>query len=248
MPKEGDRERGSAPQPACGQLRERDRERDARADLGKALCQRRGDAAVGIRAEVQHEIGVAGEALAHEAERPVGALWLFFVVAVEPRPRQLLAQCTGTGKAGRQLLPRAVFKEDDVRAGDALRAADIHEQAVRLQALDEGIDFLEYYARLLRADGTIHLKTDSKHLYAYTNEVIRRFGLPCAVSNPDIYGSGYADEVLSVKTAYEQLFLGMGLPITYTRFSLGGRREFPWFDWEEDEKPEKDNEAERGNR
>lgn len=59
--------------------------------------------------------------------------------------------------------------------------------------------FLEYYARLLRADGTIHLKTDSKHLYAYTNEVIRRFGLPCAVSNPDIYGSGYADEVLSVK-------------------------------------------------
>lgn len=108
--------------------------------------------------------------------------------------------------------------------------------------------FLEYYARLLRADGTIHLKTDSKHLYAYTNEVIRCFGLPCAVSNPDIYGSGYADEVLSVKTAYEQLFLGMGLPITYTRFSLGGRREFPWFDWEEDEKPEKDNEAERGNR
>ena len=162
--------------------------------------------------------------------------------------RQLLAQCAGTGKAGRQLLPRAVFEEDDVRAGDALRAADIHEQAVRLQALDEGIDFLEYYARLLRADGTIHLKTDSKHLYAYTNEVIRRFGLPCAVSNPDIYGSGYADEVLSVKTAYEQLFLGMGLPITYTRFSLGGRREFPWFDWEEDEKPEKDNEAERGNR
>ena len=114
--------------------------------------------------------------------------------------------------------------------------------------MGEGIDFLEYYARLLRADGTIHLKTDSKHLYAYTNEVIRRFGLPCAVSNPDIYGSGYADEVLSVKTAYEQLFLGMGLPITYTRFSLGGRREFPWFDWEEDEKPEKDNEAERGNR
>ena len=44
--------------------------------------------------------------------------------------------------------------------------------------------FLEYYARLLRADGTIHLKTDSKHLYAYTNEVIRRFGLPCAVSEP----------------------------------------------------------------
>ena len=32
--------------------------------------------------------------------------------------------------------------------------------------------FLEYYARLLRPDGMINLKTDSKHLYAYTNEEI----------------------------------------------------------------------------
>ena len=91
----------------------------------------------------------------------------------------------------------------------------------------------------------INLKTDSKHLYAYTNEVIHHFGLPCEVSEPDIYGSGFADEVLSVKTAYERMFLAKGLPITYTRFSLGGRRDFPWFDWEEDEKLEKDNEAER---
>ncbi|MBE6181578.1 MAG: tRNA (guanosine(46)-N7)-methyltransferase TrmB [Rikenellaceae bacterium] len=108
--------------------------------------------------------------------------------------------------------------------------------------------FLEYYAHMLVANGWINLKTDSKHLYAYTNEVIRHFDLPCEVSNPDIYGSGYADEVLSVKTAYESRFLEMGLPITYTRFSLNGRSEFPWFDWEQDallEKDEKDNEPER---
>ena len=99
--------------------------------------------------------------------------------------------------------------------------------------------YLAYYARL---------KPDSKHLYAYTNEVIRRFGLPCEVSEPDIYGTGYADEVLSIKTAYETLFLGMGLPITYTRFSLGDRRDFPWFDWEGDDETEKDSEAERQRR
>ena len=73
--------------------------------------------------------------------------------------------------------------------------------------------YLACYARLLRPDGWINLKTDSKHLYAYT--------------------------------AYETRFLEMGLPITYTRFALGGRHEFPWFDWEEDDKEEKDNEAER---
>ena len=78
--------------------------------------------------------------------------------------------------------------------------------------------------------------------------MIRRFGLPCEVSEPDIYGTGYADEVLSIKTAYETLFLGMGLPITYTRFSLGDRRDFPWFDWEGDDETEKDSEAERQRR
>ena len=105
--------------------------------------------------------------------------------------------------------------------------------------------YLAYYAGLLQAGGAINLKTDSKHLYAYTAEVIRRFGLPCEVSEPDFYGTGCADEVLSIKTAYEERFLGMGLPITYTRFSLGHRRDFPWFDWEGDDETEKDSEAER---
>lgn len=106
-------------------------------------------------------------------------------------------------------------------------------------------EFLTRYARLLAPDGKIHLKTDSQHLYAYTQAVIEHFGLPCSVANPDIYGSGYADEVLSVKTAYESRFLGMGLPITYTCFSLGDRRDFPPFEWEVDRSAEKDAEPAR---
>ena len=105
--------------------------------------------------------------------------------------------------------------------------------------------FLEYYAQFLAADGWINLKTDSQHLYGYTNEVVRHFSLPCEASNNDIYGTGYADAELSVKTAYETKFLQRGLPITYTRFSLAGGKEFPMFDWEEDEKLEKDNEEAR---
>ena len=105
--------------------------------------------------------------------------------------------------------------------------------------------FLEYYSKLLAKDGWINLKTDSQHLFAYTSAVIEKFGLECEVANNDIYGSGYADEVLSVKTAYEQMYLDRGLPITYTRFQLGERKEFPMFEWEEDEKLEKDNEEAR---
>lgn len=105
--------------------------------------------------------------------------------------------------------------------------------------------FLEYYAKFLKQDGWINLKTDSQHLYGYTNAVVEHFGLKCEASNSDIYGTGFADEKLSVKTAYEQMFLQRGLPITYTRFSLGEQTTFPMFDWEEDEKLEKDNEEAR---
>lgn len=108
--------------------------------------------------------------------------------------------------------------------------------------------FLERYARLLKPGGAINLKTDSKHLFRYTSAVIDRFGLECRIAEEDIYGSGFADEILSVKTAYESMFLERGLPITYTRFSLGSRREFPHFDWEGDDIDDKDNELERSNR
>ena len=105
--------------------------------------------------------------------------------------------------------------------------------------------FLSLYAHILEEGGYINLKTDSQHLYEYTQEVIRHFNLECEVANNDIYGSGYADEVLSVKTAYEQVYLQRGLPITYTRFSLGEQTLFPMFDWEGDDVEEKDAEESR---
>ncbi len=107
--------------------------------------------------------------------------------------------------------------------------------------------FLTNYARFLSKDGAINLKTDSKHLFNYTAEVIRHFDLPLEVSNDDIYGSGYADATLSVKTAYESVYLQRGLPITYTRFRLGAQSNFEMFEWEGDDllKEEKDSEVER---
>jgi tRNA (guanine-N7-)-methyltransferase len=98
---------------------------------------------------------------------------------------------------------------------------------------------------MLTDDGVINLKTDSKHLYNYTAAVIERLGLGVEVQNDDIYGSGYADEVLSVKTAYETKFVAMGLPITYTRFSLKNCNNFEYFEWEGDEALEKDAEENR---
>lgn len=105
--------------------------------------------------------------------------------------------------------------------------------------------FLEHYATMLAPEGLIHLKTDSQHLYRYTEAVIDHFGLERKVAGNDIYGTGLVDERLAVKTAYEMMFLERGLPITYTCFSLAGQSVFPWFDWEGDDVLEKDNEEER---
>lgn len=94
--------------------------------------------------------------------------------------------------------------------------------------------FLERYAKFLAADGCIHLKTDSRHLHEYTVAVAQCNGLPVSACAADLYSSGSASDDLSIKTAYEERFLREGLPITYLRFTLGGRKAFDAPDFDED--------------
>ena len=86
--------------------------------------------------------------------------------------------------------------------------------------------FLASYAKFLAPGGAVNLKTDSRHLHEYTKAVAAINSLPVEVACPDIYGSGMAEGILSIKTAYETQFLRQGLPITYLRFSLGERTSF----------------------
>ena len=95
--------------------------------------------------------------------------------------------------------------------------------------------FLAMYARFLREGGMINLKTDSVHLHEYTKNLARGNGLPVAACCDDIYGTGFADEVLSIKTTYDPRFLQEGLPITYLRFGFGDRREFETIPFAPDE-------------
>ena len=84
--------------------------------------------------------------------------------------------------------------------------------------------FLERYRTFLRPGGLIHLKTDSRFLYEYTRAVIDANGLQTLVCSTDIYADpAFSDEeVTGIQTFYESMFLQMGLPITYLRFSLEG--------------------------
>jgi len=87
-------------------------------------------------------------------------------------------------------------------------------------------DFLKNYAGFLADDAILHLKTDSLHLHEYTKALLATNNMNPIVSSADIYGDGIVDELLAIKTTYEQRFLTEGLPITYLRWSLGGLSEF----------------------
>jgi len=80
--------------------------------------------------------------------------------------------------------------------------------------------FLERYRRLLAPQGIIHLKTDSRLLHYFTLETARCNGLTVLEHNDDIYGTGRADDLLSIQTFYEKNFLAQGIPITYLSFRL----------------------------
>ena len=110
--------------------------------------------------------------------------------------------------------------------------------------------FLERYRKFLKPGGIVHLKTDSRFLYEYTQAVCKVNDLKVLVYGTDIYEEGmYIPEpslrdpshpdgwlppscvaghpfltdmgaVLQVQTFYEKMFLEMGLPITYMAFVI----------------------------
>jgi tRNA (guanine-N7-)-methyltransferase len=80
--------------------------------------------------------------------------------------------------------------------------------------------FMERYRRFLKPDGLIHLKTDSNFMFTYTKCMIEENHLPVEFITEDLYGSGLDDDILGIKTYYEQQWLDRGLTIKYIKFHL----------------------------
>lgn len=84
-------------------------------------------------------------------------------------------------------------------------------------------DFLEKYRRILKAQGLIHLKTDSEFLYGYTHGVLACEQHPVRMCSHDIYRSGrfhLPPYVSDIQTFYEKSFIKEGKPIAYLQFQL----------------------------
>ena len=80
--------------------------------------------------------------------------------------------------------------------------------------------FMELYRQVLKPSGRINLKTDSPFLYTYTREMVAANALPCDIDTADLYHSGLAGDILSIRTFYEQQWLSRGLTIKYISWLL----------------------------
>eukprot|EP01137_Pigoraptor_chileana_P005048 Opistho-2@47585 len=80
--------------------------------------------------------------------------------------------------------------------------------------------FLEKYKILLKPGGKVNLKTDNDGLYNYTCEKVAELGLFTHKNTNHLYQSEFVDEVLSIKTHYERIYLKHDKNINYIQFSF----------------------------
>jgi tRNA (guanine-N7-)-methyltransferase len=83
------------------------------------------------------------------------------------------------------------------------------------------LDFLKKYRHVLKADGIVHLKTDSEFLHGYTIGLLQGLDQEILYAHHHIYNNNEAPkEVVSVQTFYEKQYLEVNKPITYLKFRL----------------------------
>lgn len=81
--------------------------------------------------------------------------------------------------------------------------------------------FLERYRKILRPEGLLHLKTDSRPLYDYTRSVLEKVNGNILDATSDLYaGNTVREDVCGTQTFYEKIYLSKGSPIHYLKFTL----------------------------
>jgi tRNA (guanine-N7-)-methyltransferase len=80
--------------------------------------------------------------------------------------------------------------------------------------------FLNIYRNFLKNNGLVHLKTDNTELYNYTKSLVDYNKLSALFATSDLYSEDISDDILSIRTHYEKLFLAKGLTINFLSFKL----------------------------
>ena len=81
--------------------------------------------------------------------------------------------------------------------------------------------FLQSYKNILKPEGVVNLKTDSEFMHGYTLGLLHGGGHEVLYANHNVYKQeGSPEEVTSIQTYYESLYLKEDKAITYIRFKI----------------------------
>jgi len=86
--------------------------------------------------------------------------------------------------------------------------------------------FLNLYRQFIKNKGIVHLKTDNTELYSYTKSVVEYNEQEIIFASNDLYSEALPDDILSIRTHYENIFLKAGLKINYITFRLDKEKFF----------------------
>jgi tRNA (guanine-N7-)-methyltransferase len=86
-------------------------------------------------------------------------------------------------------------------------------------------NFIAQYQQFVKQGGIMHLKCDSNFMYTYTREMVRANNFPVLFETEDLYNSNIVDNILGIKTYYEQQWLARGINIRYLKFELQTRNQ-----------------------
>ena len=82
------------------------------------------------------------------------------------------------------------------------------------------LTFLNKYKTVLKNGGAVNLKTDNDGFYQYTLEKVNELNLDILEKTDNVYLDFPNDEVLSIKTHYERIYLNKGKNINYLKFKF----------------------------
>ncbi len=80
--------------------------------------------------------------------------------------------------------------------------------------------FLKKYQTITKPDGIFNLKTDNDGFYAYTLEKVIENKFPVLVQTTNLYQDVKDEDLLSIKTHYESIYLKQGKNINYLKFKF----------------------------
>ncbi|NNF01199.1 MAG: tRNA (guanosine(46)-N7)-methyltransferase TrmB [Bacteroidia bacterium] len=95
---------------------------------------------------------------------------------------------------------------------------DPQPKAIKENRRLTNMTFLETYIRILKPNGIFHLKTDNRDLFDYTVQNLNGMKGEFLCKTYDLYKDIKNDDILSIQTTYEAIFLKQGISINYLKY------------------------------